>query len=124
MSAGVTLRGGGALLRDPVVIGVVAGLVLGKPLGVMAGAWTVTRLTRAELNDDVAWRDVFGLAVLAGVGFTVALLVADLSFGPDESEAAKTAVLAGSLCSALLAAVLLRRRSRLHAGAGKPGTAR
>jgi NhaA family Na+:H+ antiporter len=117
MSAGVTLQGGGALLRDPVVIGVVLGLVVGKPLGVMAGAWTVTRLTRAELNEDISWRDVFGVAVLAGVGFTVALLVAELSFAPAEAEAAKTAVLLGSVVCALLAGVGLRRRSRVHAQA-------
>ena len=123
MSAGVALQGGSTLLHDPVVLGVLAGLVVGKPVGVMAGAWTVTRLTRAELNEDVSWRDVLGLAVLAGVGFTVALLVADLSFGAHEAEAAKTGVLVGSLCSALLAAVLLRRRSRLHAGAGPSGAA-
>ena len=117
MSAGVVLQGGGALLTDPVVIGVALGLVVGKPLGVIAGAWTVTRLTRAELNEDIAWRDVFGVAVLAGVGFTVALLVAELSFAPHQAEAAKTAVLLGSLVSALLAGIGLRHRSRVHAQA-------
>jgi NhaA family Na+:H+ antiporter len=114
LSAGVVV-GGGDLLRDPVVIGVVLGLVVGKPVGVLAGAWGVTRFTRAELNEDLSWRDVVGVAVLAGVGFTVALLVADLSFAPGEAEAAKTAVLAGSVAAALLAAVLLGRRSRVHA---------
>jgi NhaA family Na+:H+ antiporter len=115
LSAGVVIGGGGDLLRDPVVIGVVLGLVVGKPVGVLAGAWGVTRFTRAELNEDLSWRDVLGVAVLAGVGFTVALLVAELSFAPGEAEAAKTAVLAGSVAAALLAAVLLGRRSRVHA---------
>jgi len=113
MSAGVTVTGGGALLRDPVVIGVVLGLVVGKPAGVMLGAWTVTRFTGAELNDGLSWRDVFGVAVLAGVGFTVALLVSELSFGPGEADAAKTAVLVGSVLAALLAAVVLGRRSKV-----------
>ena len=90
--------------------------VLGKPVGVLAGAWLVTRLTRAELNQDVSWRDLTGVAVLAGVGFTVALLVAELSFTGAQAEAAKTAVLAGSVVAAALAAVLLRRRSKVHAG--------
>ena len=97
LAAGVVLHGDGALLTDPVVVGVVLGLVVGKPLGVLGGAWAVTRVTRAELDGELSWRDVAGVAVLAGVGFTVALLVADLSFGPAEAEAAKTAVLAGSV---------------------------
>ena len=114
MSAGVALGGGADLVTDPVVLGVVAGLVVGKPVGVLAGAWGVTRLTRAELNPELTWRDVTGVAVLAGVGFTVALLVAGLSFTGAQAEAAKTAVLTGSVVAAMAAAALLRRRSRVH----------
>ncbi len=114
LAAGVTITVGGGLWRDPVVIGVVLGLVVGKPVGVMAGAWIVTRFTRAELNEKLSWRDVFGVAVLAGVGFTVALLVGDLSFPRGETDAAKTAVLVGSVLAALLAAVILGRRSKAH----------
>jgi NhaA family Na+:H+ antiporter len=114
MSAGVAIEGGGDLLRDPVAIGVLAGLVVGKPIGVLLGTWLTVRLTRAELS-GIDWRDLAGVAVLAGVGFTVALLVAELSFTGPEAEAAKTAVLGGSVLSALLAAVLLRRRNRIHA---------
>jgi NhaA family Na+:H+ antiporter len=114
MSAGVEIAGGSTLLKDPVVIGVVLGLVVGKPLGVLGGAWAVTRFTRAELNPELSWRDVIGVAILAGVGFTVALLVSDLSFGGAEREAAKTAVLVGSVLSALVAGLILRRRSRSH----------
>ena len=114
LSAGVVFAGGTRLLSDPVAIGVVLGLVVGKPVGVLLGAWTVTRLTRAELNDDLSWRDIFGVALLAGVGFTVALLVSELSFPAGEAEAAKTAVLLGSVVAAGLAAVVLGRRSRVH----------
>jgi NhaA family Na+:H+ antiporter len=114
MSAGVVVTGGAGLLRDPIVLGVVAGLVIGKPLGVLGGTWLVTRFTRAEIGGDVTWRDLFGLAVLAGVGFTVALLVADLSYDGKEAEAAKTAVLFGSVVAALLAGGILRRRNRHH----------
>lgn len=117
MAAGVEIGGGGDLLTDPIVIGVVLGLVVGKPVGVLFGAWLVTRFTRAELNEDLSWRDLLGVAILAGVGFTVALLVADLSYGREESEAAKTAVLAGSVTAALLSAGILRRRNRLHRNA-------
>ena len=114
LSAGVALHVDGAFLTDPVVVGVVLGLVVGKPLGVLGGAWAVTRVTRAELDGELSWRDVAGVAVLAGVGFTVALLVSDLSFGPAEAEAAKTAVLAGSVVAGLLATVVLGRRNRTH----------
>ena len=117
MSAGVAIGGGASFFTDPIVIGVALGLVLGKPIGVMGGAWLVTRLTRAELNETLTWRDVGGVAILAGVGFTVALLVADLSYGGAEAEAAKTAVLLGSVVAALLASVVLRRRNHRHRNA-------
>ncbi|HET7691149.1 MAG TPA: Na+/H+ antiporter NhaA [Nocardioidaceae bacterium] len=112
MAAGVEIGGGTDLVQDPVVLGIVVGLVVGKPIGVLAGAWLVTRFTRAELNPELGWRDVVGVAILAGVGFTVALLVAELSFEGAEAEAAKTAVLLGSVIAAAAAGVILRRRSR------------
>ena len=112
LSAGVVIGGTESFLSNPIVLGVAVGLVVGKPIGVMGGAWVVTRFTRAELNEDVLWRDIFGVAVLAGVGFTVALLVADLSFEGAEAEAAKTAVLLGSVVAATLAAVVLGGRNR------------
>ena len=112
LAAGVVVKGGATFFTDPIVVGVVLGLVVGKPIGVMGGAWVVTRFTRAELNPEISWRDIFGVAVLAGVGFTVALLVADLSFGGAEAEAAKTAVLLGSLIAAVLSAFVLRRSNR------------
>lgn len=114
MSAGVAVAGGAELMTDPVVIGVVLGLVLGKPIGVFGGSWLLCRLTRAEIDDDVQWRDVAAVAVLAGVGFTVSLLVSELSFTGEAREASKTAVLAASTLAALLAGVLLWRRSRAH----------
>jgi NhaA family Na+:H+ antiporter len=115
MSAGVVLTGGSELVRDPVVIGVFLGLVVGKPVGVFLGGWLTARFTRAELNPSITWRDVVGIAVLAGIGFTVSLLVSDLAFAGPESEAAKTAVLAGSVVSALLGVAILGHRDRFHA---------
>lgn len=114
MSAGVVLEGGSDLATDPVVLGVVLGLVLGKPVGILLGAWLVARFTRAELDDAVDWRDIAGLAVLGGVGFTVSLLVSDLAFDDARREAAKAGVLAGSLVAGLVAGVLLGRRNRVH----------
>jgi len=112
LSAGVVIGGGSDFFHDPVVLGVALGLVVGKPVGVMAGTWVVTRFTRAELNAEISWREIFGVSILAGVGFTVALLVADLSFDGEQAEGAKTAVLLGSLVAAVLASVILGRRNR------------
>ena len=72
----------------------------------LGGAWLVTRFTRAELNDELAWRDIVGVAVLAGVGFTVALLVADLSFDGARGRGGEDRrARSGSVVAALLAAV-------------------
>jgi NhaA family Na+:H+ antiporter len=106
-----------ALLREPLVLGVVLGLVLGKPIGVLGGSWLVTRFTRAELNEGLDWRDLTGVAVVAGVGFTVSLLVSDLAFTGSEREQAKTAVLLASVVAGLAAALILGRRNRRHRAA-------
>ena len=115
MSAGVVLTGGAELVSDPIFVGVVVGLVVGKPVGVFAGGWLVARFTRAELDPSIVWRDVVGVAVLAGIGFTVSLLVSDLSFAGPQRDAAKTAVLAGSVISAVLGALVLGHRDRFRA---------
>lgn len=115
MSAGVAFKSGGDLLASPVVWGVVMGLMLGKPIGVLGGSWLITRFTKADLNEDISWRDLFGVGILAGVGFTVSLLVSNLSFEGEVLGDAKAAVLTGSLASGLLAAVVLGRRNRFHA---------
>ncbi len=80
----------------------------------MARGWS-TRVTRAELNESLSWRDIVGVAVLAGIGFTVSLLVSDLSFEGPARDAAKTAVLGGSVLAALLGALILGHRDRFHA---------
>ncbi|MGW1343356.1 Na+/H+ antiporter NhaA [Kribbella sp. NPDC002412] len=118
-AAGVTLSGSAVrqMVTDPVAIGVVAGLLLGKMTGVFGGSWLTARFTRAELNSDLSWRDVGAVSVLAGIGFTVALLIAQLAFGDDPAqvERAKAAVLVASLLAAMIAAVLLFRRNREYA---------
>ncbi|HET6741130.1 MAG TPA: Na+/H+ antiporter NhaA [Kribbella sp.] len=118
-AAGVTLSGSAVrqMLTDPVAIGVATGLVFGKAIGVFGGSWLTARFTRAELNSDLAWRDVGAVSVLAGIGFTVALLIAQLAFGTDAAqvERAKAAVLIASVVAALLAALLLARRNRAYA---------
>jgi len=110
VSAGVSVAGGGVLLHDPVVIGVLVGLVLGKPIGILGGTFLVTRLTRAELNEDLTWSQMVGVAQLAGIGFTVSLLVSDLSFAGPEADAAKVGVLGASVVAALLGSLTLTRQ--------------
>ena len=116
-SAGVAVGGLAGLksaLSDTVAIGIVLALVVGKFIGVFGSTWIVTKTTKAELDDGLAWVDVAGLALLAGVGFTVSLLISELSFGDDAPHYghAKVAILAGSVIAALLATVVLRFRNR------------
>ncbi len=116
-SAGVALGGAeglGAALRDPVAVGIVLALVVGKTAGVFGTTFLITKTTRARLDDGLAWIDVAGLAMLAGVGFTVSLLIAELGFGTGSphDDHAKVAILAGSLAAAVLAAVVLKARNR------------
>lgn len=118
-SAGVALGGldgMGAALKDPVALGIVAALVVGKAVGVFGTTFLVTKTTRASLDSGIAWIDLFGLALLAGIGFTVSLLIGELSFGAGSAhnDHAKVAILAGSLISALLAAVVLKARNRRY----------
>jgi NhaA family Na+:H+ antiporter len=118
-SAGVTvggLAGLGAALTDSVAVGIVVGLVVGKTIGISAATWLVSRFTRAELDSDLGWPDVLGLSLLAGIGFTVSLLIGELAFGAGSlrDEHVKIGVLTGTLLAALLATVLLRLRDRRY----------
>jgi Na+:H+ antiporter, NhaA family len=118
-SAGVMVGGWeglGSALSDPVALGIILGLVLGKPIGIMGTTWVLTKATRASLDSSFKWIDVFGVALLAGIGFTVSLLVAELSFGHGSlhDDHAKVGILAASLIAALLATAVLRTRNRQY----------
>ncbi|GAA4288716.1 Na+/H+ antiporter NhaA [Georgenia daeguensis] len=117
-AAGVSVVDSGGLgevLGDPVAIGVVAGLVVGKTLGIWGGVAILTKVTRLRLGHGVDLADLLGVAMLAGIGFTVSLLIAELSFGPTPAgDHAKFAVLLGSLVSAVLGGVTLRARARVR----------
>ena len=118
-AAGVAVGGIDGLtsaLTDPIALGVLTGLVLGKPLGIAGATWLLARFTRAELDDELSWLDVIGMAMLAGIGFTVSLLIGELAFGNGSvaDDHVKVAVLAGSLLSALVATGVLRARNRVY----------
>ncbi|MBO3742952.1 Na+/H+ antiporter NhaA [Actinoplanes flavus] len=119
MSAGVTVGGLGGLrsaLSDPAAIGIMVGLLAGKPIGILGATWLTARFTRARIGAGLAVIDMVGLAVLAGIGFTVSLLIAELAFGAGSVRDgyAKIAVLVGSLAAALVAGLLLRVRNHTY----------
>ncbi|MBX0300528.1 Na+/H+ antiporter NhaA [Cryobacterium sp. 1639] len=118
-SAGVTVGGWDGLvgaLTDPVAIGIIVGLVLGKPVGIVGTTWLMTKLTPVKLDPALRWIDLVGVAILAGIGFTVSLLIADLSFaaGGLTNDHAKVGILVASITAALLASVILRARNRIY----------
>lgn len=114
-SAGVAVSGDALakVFTQPETLGVVLGLVVGKMLGIFGGTWLTARFTRASLSDDLAWPDVFAVSTLAGIGFTVSLLIGELAFEDDASmtDSVKAAVLTGSLIATVLATVLLKIRN-------------
>jgi Na+:H+ antiporter, NhaA family len=122
LSAGVTVSATALFqfVRQPLALGVIAGLIVGKTVGVLGGAYLTARFTRAELAADLRWSEIFSVALLSGVGFTVALLISDLAFAdqPELQDQGKAAVLIGSLLAGLLAAVSLRRRTASRARDG------
>ncbi|WP_232718725.1 Na+/H+ antiporter NhaA [Gordonia metallireducens] len=114
-AAGVTVIGGEGSIVQPVSIGIVLGLVVGKLVGVLGSTWLMTKFTPLRLPDAIGIRDLLPIGMLTGVGFTVALLISELSFeggSDDHAAAAKAAILAGSVISAALAAMLLRWDAR------------
>jgi NhaA family Na+:H+ antiporter len=114
-SAGVAVSGGalGDVFARPETLGVVLGLVVGKVFGIFGGTWLTARFTRASLSEELEWADVFAVATLAGIGFTVSLLIGELAFDGDAvlTDEVKAAVLLGSLIAATLATVLLKVRN-------------
>ena len=118
-SAGVAvggLAGLGAALSDSVAIGIGVGLVAGKLVGIASATWLVSRFTRAQLDENLGWPDVAGLALLGGIGFTVSLLITELAYGAgsERYDHAKVGILAGTLTAALLATGVLRARNRRY----------
>ncbi|MFI9063013.1 Na+/H+ antiporter NhaA [Streptomyces sp. NPDC053429] len=117
-AAGVSLsdKAIAQVFTRPETLGVVLGLVVGKTIGIFGGTWLAARFTKAELNEDLAWPDVLAVASLAGIGFTVSLLIGELAFAGDETltDEVKAAVLIGSLTAAIVAGVLLKLRDRKY----------
>src|SRR5690606_4091351 len=103
-------------LRDPVTIVVAEALVLGKPIGIVATTWLTTRVRGIDLDPALRCVDLVGVGLLAGIGFTVSLLVTELSFSSADPhhDHAKVAILLASVLAALIASVLLTARNRRY----------
>ena len=115
-NSGIAISGSGlnAALRSPITWGVLAGLVLGKPIGVLLAARLSVGSGLAERPAESSSRQMLGIGTAAGIGFTVALFITDLAFDdPLKRSDAKLAILVASLLAAALSSLLLRTRRRL-----------
>ena len=129
-NAGIAINGGflAQAFRSPITLGVLLGYVVGKPVGILGCSWLVTRLSHRRLQPPVGWAAVAGGGTIAGIGFTIALLIATLAFNGRQLEEAKVGILAAALSAALItwllfrATALLPRRLRLRAllGSAQP----
>jgi Na+:H+ antiporter, NhaA family len=120
-AAGVTvggLSGLGSALSDPIALGIIAGLVLGKAIGITGTTFLITRIPGLAIDSSLKWVDIIGMAFVAGIGFTVSLLVGELSFGngSEADDHVKVGVLVGSLAAATVGATILTIRNRRYRG--------
>jgi len=113
---------------SPITLGILFGYVVGKPVGITGVSWLLTRLSGGRLRPPVGWAAVAGGGAIAGIGFTVSLLIATLAFDGVELEEAKLGVLSAALCASVLtwlvfrATALLPRRMRIRALLGTSET--
>jgi len=120
-NAGVSIGGDLAgVLGSPVTLGIILGLFLGKQIGILAFSWVAVRTGLAELPAAVGWRQVWGVSLLCGIGFTMSLFIAGLAFAQSHLlDAAKIGILAASLISGVAGALVLARSGR-PASPGSP----
>jgi Na+/H+ antiporter NhaA len=122
-NAGIAIKGGflAQAFSSPITLGILVGYVVGKPVGILGCSWLVVRLSRRRLQPPLGWAAVAGGGTIAGIGFTVALLVATLAFEGRQLEEAKVGILSAALAAALItwllfrATALLPRRLRVRA---------
>jgi Na+/H+ antiporter NhaA len=115
---------------SPITLGILFGYVVGKPLGILGASWLEARGSGGRLRPPVGWAAVAGAGTIAGIGFTVSLLVATLAFDGEQLEEAKVGVLSAALCASLLTWLLFRatellpkrRRIRALLGTAEPLT--
>ena len=126
-NAGVTINGSflSRAFTSPITLGILLGYVVGKPAGITTGTWLVVTLSRGRLRPPIGWASVVGGGAIAGIGFTVSLLVATLAFHGPQLEEAKMGILGAALCASAVASIVFRAtallprglRTRIQAGA-------
>jgi protein-disulfide isomerase len=127
-NAGVHLSGGflATAYSSPVTLGIMLGYVLGKPVGIVGASWLASRVSGGRLRPPVGWASVAGAGTIAGIGFTVSILIADLAFHGTDLAEAKVGVLSAALLATILTWLLvlgtkrLPRRTRIRALLGTP----
>ena len=114
-NAGIVLNAGflSRAYRSPITLGIMAGYVLGKPLGVTGVTWLVTRLSRGRIRPPVGWASVAGGGAIAGIGFTVSILIATLAFDGVQLQEAKLGVLSAAVLACGLTWLVFRITERL-----------
>lgn len=102
-NAGITVDAGllSRAATSPITLGILLGYVVGKPVGITGASWLLARLSRGRLRPPVGWGALAGGGTIAGVGFTVALLISTLAFEGDRLEEAKMGILSAVICSFL-----------------------
>jgi Na+/H+ antiporter NhaA len=114
-NAGVRIEGDvlARAFRSPITLGILFGYVLGKPLGIAGGSWLLARGSRGRLRPPVGWAAVAGAGTIAGIGFTVALLIATLAFDGPQLEEAKLGILGAAVGASALTFLLFRAAAQL-----------
>jgi Na+/H+ antiporter NhaA len=129
-NAGIAINGDfiSGAIGSPIVLGIVVGYIVGKPLGIGGAAWLLKRLTRGRIRPPVGWSGVLGAGAAAGIGFTISLLIASLAFSGQDLQEAKLGVLVAAAGATLVSLTvyrvtqLLPQRLRLRAMLGPPET--
>jgi Na+/H+ antiporter NhaA len=109
-NAGITISGSflARAYTSPITLGILLGYVVGKPIGIAGTSWLVTRISRGRLRPPVGWASVTGAGAIAGIGFTVSLLIASLAFSGAQLQEAKLGVLSAALCASGLTWIVFR----------------
>jgi len=116
-NAGIVLNPGflARAYASPVTLGILIGYLVGKPAGTAGAAWLVSRVSRGRLRPPVGWGAVVGAGAVAGIGFTVSLLIASLALSGVELAEAKLGILSAALCASGLTWIVFRAVNRLPA---------